>query len=592
MASSSTSPPIATLLTSPQEGQLLRKLRIRLAATRLRQLLTTDRLRVSIAVLLSMIFWGGLFWLALEGFYFLHELVVDAYLFSSTVQFVFGLFFSSLMIMLIFSTGIILYGGLFRSLETGFLLTTPASAESIFAYKFQEAIFFSSWGFILLSTPLVFAYGVVADAPWHYYLIALPMMLSFVYLPASIGAMLCLFLVHQITHIRFYATVLGSLLALGVFLWGGWALLAHWDSDLLTEGWIQEMITRMQNTERRWLPSWWLTSGLLEAARHDTGSLKHPPWAHAMLFFALLFSQALFFNLLATKTAHRLLRGSYSRMQTMRTAKRRIGTVWIDRVAMLVAMPFSRNMQVLLLKDFRIFRRDPVQWTQFFIFLGLVAFYFLAVPQQGFHQKDPRLLNLVSFLNVAVVGLILSTFTTRFIFPLISLEGQRFWILGRLPVRRETILLSKFVFSTICSLIPASLLIGVSDLMLGVEAWIAGMHQLIALILSTGLAGIAVGLGAKMPDLRETNPSKIAAGFGGTLNLVLSAVFITVVVGAVALPSHFYIDSLKPGSSLVPHRSAIANYLALGIGVSIVCGALATLVPLRIGTKAFVEMEV
>ena len=52
--------------------------------------------------------------------------------------------------------------------------------------------------------------------------------------------------------------------------------------------------------------------------------------------------------------------------------------------------------------------------------------------------------NMISFLNLAVVGLILSTFTTRFIFPMISLEGRRFWILGMLPVRRDTILWGKF----------------------------------------------------------------------------------------------------------------------------------------------------
>ena len=40
---------------------------------------------------------------------------------------------------------------------------------------------------------------------------------------------------------------------------------------------------------------------------------------------------------------------------------------------------------------------------------------------------------MVSFLNLSVVGLLLSTFTTRFIFPMISLEGRRFWILGLLP---------------------------------------------------------------------------------------------------------------------------------------------------------------
>ena len=64
--------------------------------------------------------------------------------------------------------------------------------------------------------------------------------------------------------------------------------------------------------------------------------------------------------------------------------------------------------------------------------------------------------NMVSFLNLSVVGLLLSTFTTRFVFPMISLEGRRFWILGLLPVRRTTILWSKFFFAAGGAIIPCS----------------------------------------------------------------------------------------------------------------------------------------
>ena len=78
---------------------------------------------------------------------------------------------------------------------------------------------------------------------------------------------------------------------------------------------------------------------------------------------------------------------------------------------------------------------------------------------------------MVSFLNLSVVGLLLSTFTTRFIFPMISLEGRRFWILGLLPVRRETILWSKFFFAAGGSILPCSALVLLSDVMLACPPW-------------------------------------------------------------------------------------------------------------------------
>ena len=66
--------------------------------------------------------------------------------------------------------------------------------------------------------------------------------------------------------------------------------------------------------------------------------------------------------------------------------------------------------------------------------------------------------------------------------------------------------------------------------MLQISPLVVAIHQLTCLLLCVGLSGIAVGLGAKMPDLREESPSKIAAGFGGTLSLVISAIYIVIVV--------------------------------------------------------------
>ena len=99
----------------------------------------------------SAVFWVGLFVLFLGGFQFI-GLYVD--LVNTIVEYLFSMFFLSLLVMLFFSTGIIVYTALFHSREAAYLLTTPASTDRIFAYKFAEAVGFSSWGFFLLGSPL------------------------------------------------------------------------------------------------------------------------------------------------------------------------------------------------------------------------------------------------------------------------------------------------------------------------------------------------------------------------------------------------------------------------------------------------------
>jgi ABC-2 type transport system permease protein len=203
--------------------------------------------------------------------------------------------------------------------------------------------------------------------------------------------------------------------------------------------------------------------------------------------------------------------------------------------------------------------------------------------------------NIVSFLNLAVVGLILSTFTTRFIYPLISLEGRRFWILSQLPVERNTIMWSKFLFATFGSWLPCAALVGISDLMLDVSGMVVAVHQLICVLLCLGLAGMAVGFGAMMPNFREQSPSKIAAGFGGTLNLVLSALYIMAIVLMTALPCHFFLLA-QAGRTEMPPRLLQPNYLRmwmiLGLVGSVVLAALVTALPLRGGLKHFRRLEV
>ena len=93
--------------------------------------------------------------------------------------------------------------------------------------------------------------------------------------------------------------------------------------------------------------------------------------------------------------------------------------------------------------------------------------------------------------------------------------------------------------------------------MLNVSALVMLSHQLTCLVLCLGLSGIAVGLGARLPNLREQSPSRIAAGFGGTLNLVISTLYILVVVLLTALPTHFYLAAQYAEHGMSAARGAV-----------------------------------
>ena len=108
------------LPSEDREAQLLWRLRYRVTRTQLHQLFTTARLRTFLVIGLSLFFWFGLFLLFYAGFQFIVVNIAPAGApyHAQTVRFVFHLFFASLNVMLVFSSGIILYTGLYKSPET------------------------------------------------------------------------------------------------------------------------------------------------------------------------------------------------------------------------------------------------------------------------------------------------------------------------------------------------------------------------------------------------------------------------------------------------------------------------------------------
>ena len=260
-------------------------------------------------------------------------------------------------------------------------------------------------------------------------------------------------------------------------------------------------------------------------------------------------------------------------------------------------------VRVLIVKDVRTFCRDPVQFLQLLIFTGLVGFYITATSRMNFYTDSTYWRNMASFLNLTVMALFLTVFASRFIFPQLSLEGQKMWILGLCPIRRDTILWSKFCFSSAGAVLLTTTLTLLGILLLHPDSLLIALQFVMIPILCCGVSGIAVGLGARFIDSKQTDPSRIASSLAGTLNLVVCLFFIFSVIAAVAIPCHMYaltesndlIDSAGAGNDRVRielPENLFELWLIGGIGFSVVLGLVATLLPMRIGLKAFRKMEI
>jgi ABC-2 type transport system permease protein len=570
-----------TPVTAIQTARALRWLRWRLTRNTIASVLSGSRLRLSMILICSLIFWLGLFALFLGGLEFI-ELADE--LFRTMFEYLFSMFFLSISIMLFFSTGIITYTGLFHSREGTFLLSTPATTDRIFAYKFAESVAISSWGFFLLGSPLMAAYGIRTQAPAAFYAMFVIYLLMFVLIAGSLGAIVAIIVANVFPRRQKgvlaagIITIVALFIALAVRLW-------RTPGDTLTSDWLGNIQNRLAFCQNPLWPSRWMSAGLLASARGE--------WSRSGYYLMVLSAHAALAYLAAAAVARDLYFRGYCRVQGSRSSRRHIWFHAVDEVFHRLFFFVPGPIRLLLLKDLRTFCRDPAQWSQFLIFFGLLAFYFLNIPRLGYGVQSPSWRNMVSFLNLSVTALILSTFTSRFIFPLLSLEGRNFWVLGLLPLGRKQILWGKFAFSVGISLLATEGLVFLSDLMLGMGPVMIALHLAMVAVLCAGLSGISVGLGARLPNLRETDPSKIAVGFGGTLNLLVSLLYIFAIVTAMAIPCHLYFLSIEypNATSLALSHSGIRAGLSIAMVISLLIGVLGTVVPLRIGIKAFERME-
>jgi ABC-2 type transport system permease protein len=243
------------------------------------------------------------------------------------------------------------------------------------------------------------------------------------------------------------------------------------------------------------------------------------------------------------------------------------------------------EIRFFLVKDLRTFVRDTTQWGQVLIFFGVLAIYIGNIPSLRYNLKVDQARSSIALLNLAATCLVLSTFTGRFIFPLLSLEGKKFWVLGLAPIERKQILYGKFYFTFFGSLIISESLIALSDYMLEFpfSMWLG--HSVLVSVICSGLAAISVGLGARYPNLKEDNPARIVAGFGGTLNLIISMVYIAVMVTVIGIPYHYAFTTMSTNPAF--YYATLAGYLFLAL----VIGLATSVFFLNIGRSHFDRME-
>ncbi len=498
------------------------------------------------------------------------------------------LLFAFLFVLLLLSNLIISYTNLFRNREASYLMALPMPAQTIFRWKFVESTLLASWAFVFLIAPLLAAFGLTRGVPWHFYPVTLVLIGLFIILPGVAGSWLAVNLARYVDRRAFQIAALALALGLIVLVAFWWKTEPVTDEIMDTRvlAVLDQMLQRTRFAQFPFLPSYWLSISVLQ-------------WAEGILtvagfFMLVLLSNVLFFGFLAFTRLGNLYYDASSQVHSrasvwgqwewFRASKRRAKTFSypigpIERFVNLLGW-LDCDTRALLVKDIRMFWRDTSQWGQSVLLLGLLAVYIINLRHFTSQLTSPFWIHLVSYLNLFASSLSLATLTTRFVYPQFSLEGQRLWIVGLAPMGLQRVVKAKYWLAGCASLMVTLSLVVTSSCLLKLSWERVVFFVSVIAVMTFTLNGLAAGLGVLYPNFKESNPTKIVSGFGGTFCLVLSFLYILGVVLILGFGS-------AEMAVEAPSQWLAAGSIAAFILLSLLIGWL----PLRIGLRRLRHFE-
>jgi ABC-2 type transport system permease protein len=488
-----------------------------------------------------------------------------------------GLILVGFFSILLLSNIITALSSFFLARDLDLLVSAPVDWLKLYMAKLLETVVHSSWMVVLMSVPMFAAYGVVYEGGPLYPLIVLATFLPFLIIPTIIGSAITLLLVNifPARRTRDILSVIAVLAAGGIVVL---FRLIRPERFARPEAFrsLVDFVALLRGPTSPWLPSEWVQRAIMAWLNVKTDLLP----------YYLLWSTAAAAFVLGALLHRQLYAIGFSKAQE--SAQRWVKAGAMSKVGNRLLSRFGVVRRELVLKEVRLFFRDTTQWSQLILLAVLVAVYVFNIkflPLRG-EGVTFFLRNIVPFLNLVLAGFVLASIAARFIFPGVSLEGRTFWLLRSSPMSIRQLLWAKFWVGTLPLLFLALAIVGITDYLLQVTAFMFAVSIGSITLLTLAIAGLALGFGTMFPQFDTENAAQIPTSFGGLVFMMTSIALIGAVVILEARPVYNYLGAQMNGGEDV---SLVEMYV--GFGLAFLICTIATLVPVEVALKRLERVE-
>ena len=489
-----------------------------------------------------------------------------------------GLALLAFLSLLLISNVITALSAFFLAKDLDLLMASPVDWLHLYLSKLGETLLHSSWMVALMAVPIFTAYGVIYDGGWLFGPFTVVVFLPLLVIPAVIGSAVTLILVNVFPARR--TRDLLSVIAIGAA--GVLVMMfrvVRPEQLARPEGFnnLLDFITLLRTPTSPYLPSEWAMNSLM-------GYLIGPKEA---LPLVLLWSTAAAFVVMGALLHRSLYPRGFTRAQegADRFVKGWIWTAILDPIF----KPLTVAKREFLIKDLKLFFRDPTQWSQLILLTVLVIIYLFniqALPLFSGEQVPFFMVTVISFLNLGLAGFVLSAIAARFIFPSISLEGRQMWLLRSSPLNLRALIWSKYWIGTVPLLVLALAITVFTNILLRVTPFMMVVGIGTIILLTLAISAMALGFGALFPQFDTENAAQIPTSYGGLVFMMSTIALLAVVIVVEAVPVSNYLRASFRGEPMTVNIWMVGAFAA----VVLIC-VTATVVPLWVGLRRMEQFE-
>ena len=519
------------------------------------------------------IFAAGIFYFA-EAIikYLLEDVRIGVFLLHRFIFVVLFIFFITVNI----GNIVVSYSTFFKTMEVGFLLTKPVSFTKIFLIKFLDNFFYSSSTLLLMVTAALAGYTSYFGLPWYFIPFAvLFLILPFMFIAGTLGAVILLIILRLAAKIG-----IKIILAAIALIYAGAVILFYIFSspvELVAKVFenfpdIDRYFGFLESPAVQLLPNHWVAEALYWVASGKYG-------AAGWHIYLLNITSILFF-LFALILAKRWFYKTWLVFLNISN-----GVSVKKKINRKILFSFENNSllkpgrEALIKREFFLFIREPSQWIHLVVMLFLITIFVLSLS-----NIDVMILNYYNVYLKTLIYLIIHLFNVfliaslslRFIFPLVSLEGETVWKIRSAPLNYKKLMFTRLLIYFAVIFVIGQLLNFVSNYQFSIM--LTAISQLNTAFVTITLVSLNFGMGAVYANYKEKNPIRVASSQGASLTFLFTIIYLVFLIVLLFAPvsNYFYaidkksfasVNQLLYTSIILGIMAFVLSYLSISKGV-------------------------